>query len=428
MNTADVVIIGAGAAGLMAARELSKSGKKVVILEARDRVGGRIFPLDGFDYPAQGGAEFVHGEAPLTKDLIKQAGLTYVPEEGELWSIQEQDLVIREAQLVIPKNDLLKEKLDNLKEDISIREFLDINFSGKEYDSFRNAVITMVEGYEAADPKLMSTFALRDGWLGKEMLSDGKIKEGYGALLNFLEVECIKNGVDIILNSPVNNVALEHNNTFVKTEKGDIYKSQKAIVTVPLPVLKDITFIPDINQKIKLLSKIGFGGVVKILIKFKSRWWIKTLEKDTSEMAFLLSNEKFKIWWTQYPELEPVITGWLAGPESERYRNYSSEELVDLALVSLSNIFKIDKEIIEKEIKITKVINWQQDKFSQGAYSYAALGTESIMEKLSEPIEESIFFAGEALFSGDATSTVEGALGSGLEVSRKVLDKYDKII
>src|ERR1700716_4547776 len=85
-----IVVIGAGAAGLMAARELARAGKRVTILEARDRWGGRIHPLPfaDFGYPAEGGAEFVHGEAPVTNGLLREAGLSLLTIEGTQWTVE----------------------------------------------------------------------------------------------------------------------------------------------------------------------------------------------------------------------------------------------------------------------------------------------------------------------------------------------------
>src|SRR3954454_17234759 len=82
-----IIIIGAGAAGLIAAREFGRAGRKVTILEARDRCGGRIHPLPEaeFGYAAEGGAEFVHGEAPVTRGLLREAGLSLQPLEGTRW-------------------------------------------------------------------------------------------------------------------------------------------------------------------------------------------------------------------------------------------------------------------------------------------------------------------------------------------------------
>jgi monoamine oxidase len=86
-----IVVIGAGAAGLMAARELARAGKRVTILEARDRCGGRIHPLPSadFGYPAEGGAEFVHGEAPVTHGLLREAGLSLLPIQGTQWTVED---------------------------------------------------------------------------------------------------------------------------------------------------------------------------------------------------------------------------------------------------------------------------------------------------------------------------------------------------
>src|SRR6185295_2007030 len=88
MAEVEIAIIGAGAAGLMAGRELARAGKQVLILEARERLGGRIEALDTrvFGYPAEGGAEYVHGVTPLTHRLAQEAGLTLMPREGEAWS------------------------------------------------------------------------------------------------------------------------------------------------------------------------------------------------------------------------------------------------------------------------------------------------------------------------------------------------------
>src|SRR3979411_1388531 len=86
-----IVVIGAGAAGLMAARELARAGERGTILEARDRYGGRIHPLSSadFGYPAEGGAEFVHGEAPVTHGLLREAGLSLLPLHGTQWTVED---------------------------------------------------------------------------------------------------------------------------------------------------------------------------------------------------------------------------------------------------------------------------------------------------------------------------------------------------
>ncbi len=424
MNS-EIVIIGAGASGLVTARELAKAGKKVLILEARNRIGGRIMPLDeaGFGYPAQGGAEWVHGEAPITKALVKEAGLTLIPEGGEIWSVRSGELSLHKA--FIQSNDSLKGKLEALKEDISIADFLDRNFDKEKDKNFINSIIKMVEGYDAADPKLISTFTLRDEWLGKmrmtEIVDDHRIKEGYGGLLDFLESECKKLGVEIQLSTQVKSISAGVSSIEVLVADGEVFKASSVIVTVPLPILKDIEFNPEFKWKQEVASKIGFGNAIKVLIKFKTRWWENILGKDLSKMAFVLCNEKFLTWWTQYPDINTVFTGWMAGEEAAKYKETSSEDILDIALMSLSNVFKIDKETLRKEIVISKVVNWPSDPFAKGAYSYTTFETGDAYERLAEPYDNSIYFAGEALYSGGVTATVEGALGSGLETAQKIL-------
>jgi phytoene dehydrogenase-like protein len=200
---AHFLVIGAGAAGLMVARELARAGKRVTILEARDRCGGRIYPLPDqeFGYPAEGGPEFVHGAAPVTRAVMREAGLSLLPRAGTLWSTRTGELSPDEPSS--PDWDRFYEALEAVTIDLPIAEFLETHFAGPEYDRLRRAVTRTVEGYDAADPRRASTLALRDEWMARDDGEHGRIAEGHGALIAYLDAECRSHGGSIHLGSAV---------------------------------------------------------------------------------------------------------------------------------------------------------------------------------------------------------------------------------
>ncbi|MDB5260655.1 MAG: FAD-dependent oxidoreductase [Candidatus Nomurabacteria bacterium] len=430
MDKSKIVVIGAGASGLMAARELSKLGKKIIVLEARDRVGGRILPLseEEFGYEAQGGAEFIHGDSPVTKELIKEAGLSIVDMAGgEIFNLRNGELTKSLGgptgdPIFLQYKEEIIQKLGEIKEDVPISIFLEKNFKDESYSQLREWVVDMAEGYDVADINKISTFALRDEWLSGGEWKQGRIKEGYGKLLSYLRSACEKTGVEIILNKKVISVIHGGYGIRVSCEDGTIFSGDKVIVTVPLPVITSIQFIPEIPKKIKAISDIGFGSVIKVLIRFKTPWWNNAWGKDLSKMTFLLLNEEIRSWWTQYPETHPVLTGWIVGKNTEKYKNAPDAEILNLEIESLSRILKVSEENIRKQIITAKVINWPADPYTLGAYSYATPETLAAIKELTTPLNNKVYFAGEALYTGHDTATVEGALSSGKEVAERILN------
>src|SRR5690349_10764574 len=182
-----IIVIGAGAAGLMAARELGRAGNRVTILEARDRCGGRIHPLpaEEFGYRADGGAEFVHGEAPVTRRLLGEAGLSLVPVSGARWTVRNGTF----ARDTMPEHntDAFYRVLSGLTMDMTVTALLDRYFAGPDFASLRRSVVRMVTGYDAADPDLASVLALRDEWMHPGRSEQGRIVSGYGGLIDFLD-------------------------------------------------------------------------------------------------------------------------------------------------------------------------------------------------------------------------------------------------
>lgn len=424
---ADVLIVGAGAAGLMAARELSRAGKKILILEARDRIGGRIYPLSEaeFGYPAQGGAEFVHGDAPITNNLGKDIGLTFT-HGVEWWDVRdtEEPVLISHAShldKVTPNDHLIIEKLKELTDDIPVTDFLEKYFPGGEHRELRYITQERIKGYDAADPKRASAFALREEMTDKSAWRQHNIKEGYGKLLDYFASECHKYGVAIELGKKVETVDWGGKNIQIICEDAKVYRGAQLLLTVPVSVIPEINFMPALPKKKEAAKHIGYGPVVKTLIRFKSKWWRGVREQKFEKMFFMFSKEKIPTWWTQYPEPHTTLTGWAAGPQAAALESKSGEEIFEIALRSLSNIFKIHIDELHAQVVIYKVNNWIKDPFAKGGYSYSTPESEASIEELLTSVENKIYFAGEAINLGGMVATVEAALQSGKDAAVKVL-------
>jgi monoamine oxidase len=415
------LIIGAGAAGLMAARELRRAGKAVTILEARDQCGGRIYPLPAtqFGYPAEGGAEFVHGEAPVTRALMREARLSLSPIEGTRWNVRGGVFLQNESPA--PHAARFYRALAELETDLPIAEFLEKQFAGGQYSDLRGAIKRMVEGYDAADSARASTLALRDEWMGRGLGTQGRIVGGHGALIEFLVRECQRQGALFHLGIVVTAIEVSDGRAVVCSEDGRTYEGDAAIITIPLPLLREIALPRPAREKAAASADIGFGNVVKILLRFTTKWWAHVGGRDLSDLSFLHSSARIPTWWTQHPAGYPVITGWFAGPKTDTVASLGEHELVEMALASLAETFDLSLDDLAKDLVASRAINWGNEPFARGAYSYATPKTREAQSILGRPAGDAIFFSGEALYRGRDMGTVEAALVSGLDTVRAIL-------
>src|SRR5579864_7514811 len=367
----------------MAARELARAGKSVTLLEARDRCGGRIetLPTTEFGYAAEGGAEFVHGAARHTRAVMREAGLSLTVSGGTAWYAADGVLSVDERSM--PHAAEFRQALSALKNDVPVAEFLARHFADPHYAELRRSITRMVEGYDAADPSRASTFALRDEWMGRGLGQQGRIAEGYGALIGFLLNECRRQGATVHFGAAVAAIDADRQKVTVRCRDGRCFAVAGTVLTVPLPLLRSIALPePARATAAAAVADIGFGNVVKILLRFSRNWWATHAGKKLADMSFLFSSAAVPTWWTQHPAQHPVLTGWLAGPRADAVAKLSSDELIARALGSLAQNFAVSRDWLRDLLVASRAINWGADSFACGAYSYATPSTRQVLARL----------------------------------------------
>ncbi len=426
-NQFEVIVIGAGAAGLMAALEVALTGRSVAIVEARQRTGGRINTIRNvsIDLPIEMGAEFVHGKLQSTRMLLEKAGANVYKVEGDIWQKNNQGL--REQKDFIEDYKALENKFGQLKEDISVHEFIQNYLQGDKMEEARITVKNYVEGYYAADTKRASTFALRDELNGADE-QQFRIEGGYIDLVNYLEEQCRNNKVGIFLSTPAQEIVWQKDQVKIICQEKEL-TANKIIVTVPVGVLQSgvLHFIPEIPGYLEAARHLGFGGVIKTILIFEEAFWKNkdfTQGKDLEKMGFLFSDALIPTWWTAYPKNAPILTGWSGGPHVDQIKDLGDDEIVATAIASLSRIFSMKYEELNNKLKSSYVANWVKDAYCLGGYSYDVVNGAVAKSVLKKAIDDTIYFAGEGLFEGLEIGTVEAALVNGRDTAHRVVASF----
>jgi monoamine oxidase len=426
----DVIIIGAGAAGLMAAKELTDAGQKVIVLEARDRIGGRICSLNSqpFSAPMEAGAEFIHGNLEVTQKLLKKAGISYQKMSGDIWQVlkghwKKENQFIEDAPLVM-------NRLKGLSEDISMAEFLNKEFSDEKYSNLRKSLASYIEGYYAGNLENTSALSFYEE-LQSEDENQYRVEGGYTKLMHYLENKCSEKDNLVQLSTVVKDIRWRKGQVEVLDAAHHSYAARKLIVTIPLgvwlapPQSKGaITFFPALPQKLEAATKMGTGSAIKILLLFKNIFWQDdelNKTEDLRNFSFAISDAPISTWWTQLPQQTPLLTGWIAGPKAEDLKDADEETIIQKAIDSLVSLFSLTEEELKANLQTSYVFNWAADPFTRGAYAYSTIGTKEARKILMEPVDDTLFFAGEALYEGNEMGTVEAALVSGKRVAKEVL-------
>lgn len=457
----DVIVIGAGFAGLAAALDLTRQGLRVQILEARDRVGGRVFTRrdPALNYPIELGAEFVHGLAPEIWLPAQENKLKMTEMEGDLWCSLNGKL---QPCNFFGKADKILSAMDDKEPDESFLQFLERRFPGEDHADAKQWATGYVSGFNAADPSIISVHWLVHSRDAEEQIEGDRafrIAGGYEQLLNVYcaalgfetcngpeteprgSVDARSQGMGSISSAQVNGPEL-HLKTIVqeicwaagtvriaaKNSQGNVtFEAPRALITLPLGVLQSsgsVRFHPDLPQeKLAALGHLAMGKVVRVTLCFRERFWKDrpAQGKSLSEMSFLFSHDpQFPTWWTQMPRHLPIITGWAPARSAERLAGMTQGRIVDKALDSLSSLLGVEKSWMQSQLNAAYFHDWDADPFSCGAYSYVKAGGEGCQAILGAPVADTLYFAGEHTDSTGHNGTVHGAIASGRRAAKDI--------
>lgn len=427
-----IIIIGAGIAGLTAGKTLQNQGFEVILLEGRNRIGGRLWTSKKWDDAfVDMGASWIHGREgnPLTK-LANSINAQVFPTQSEKAIVYDVNGKViteqKEAHL-----DKLTQQLEqiivkiqnNYNQDISLQKALAKelnwqNLSDINKLDFEYLLNSNIEQEYAADISQLSAFYFDET---KEFEGDDLLfVKGYNVISDYLA-----QGLNIKLNHTVEAIGYaapsvsEYNNQGINitTNQGN-FQGDRVIVTLPLGVLQKniVKFSPPLpEKKLEAINRLGMGVLNKLYLLCPKRFW-----QNNYDWIGKISEKKGQ--WSEWVNLEsalkkPILLGFNAGKFGREIESWSDEEIIADAMKNLRQIYG---DSIPQPIDY-QLTRWSQDPFTFGSYSYYATNsTPNHRRELAKPINQKLFFAGEAT-SVDYPATVHGAYLSGLRVSQEII-------
>jgi monoamine oxidase len=435
MGSYDILVLGAGIAGLAAARALADAGQRVALIEARERIGGRIFTdqiarNSGEPVSIELGAEFIHGLPPVSWDLIKEAKLNTYELDGASLSFVRGGFQAS-AEDYGDAGSVIDEMMAWLARqprgtDMTFAQYLDR--AGIDEARGRRAT-AYVEGFNAADSRIIGIAALVQQQRAEDRVDSDRlfhIEAGYDALPMFLSDRFRAAGGTLLLAHPVRRVRWSQNAVAVSgvDAGGESFELQaeRAIVTLPLGVLQagTVAFEPAPQDIFSNAAQLAMGAVVRISLLFDAKFW-------QPDISFLLTrDEVLTAWWTPMPKSAPLITGWAGGPKAAALTirtgaRAQRHALLEETLVALSRLYGIAARDLHARLISWHTHDWQADPYSRGAYCYAPAGALNASANITLPVADTLYFAGEHTDTTGNWGTVHGALGSGLRAAAQVL-------
>lgn len=415
----DLVVVGGGVAGLAAAAELGAGGHRVVLVEARDRLGGRIDTqrLAGWPAPFEAGAEFVHGTMADVHRLLPRGAARAVPdrhESGEPGRPHPVDEAFKAAVELV--GSLPPSPPRSFDEAVRGRALP---------PEVRRLARSYVEGFNAADARRVSVASLVQQARAAEQVEGDKlfrVPAGYDQLTQRLAARCAQRGVVVRTSTRVRAVRWRRGEVTLQVAGPigplpDVH-AHAAVVTVPLGVLKGgtLSFIPALPPtKRAAVAGMAMGSVTKVVMRFHA------MPGPLVRRVFLHQpGAAIPTFWTLSPSDAAIVVGWASGPASDALAGLPPPQQLRRAVRDLAHALKTPVATLAEALAGYRTFDWGRDPLNGGAYSWVPVGAEDAMEALAAPVEDTLYFAGEATESTGHQATVHGALRTGWRVAGEI--------
>jgi len=435
----DVVIIGAGAAGLAAARDLSQAGLRLVLLEARPRIGGRILTLREEDtaLPIELGAEFIHGNADETQELCSAGRLIvdrlsaphYYARGGSLKPVPDFWGTVEDYSRTLRKRFDGKGSRD--------RSFAETLAHSRLSPQRRDLLLQYARGFQGADPHHLSARSIA-GEGAEASDQQYRVVDGYDSVLEELRAESDADCIDLRLGTIVTAIRWKAGHVEVRTrsEPGtaqESFEAKACVVALPHAVLKSgsVPIEPEVKEITRALRHLESGQVFKVVLGFREAFWddeafvserVRPRPHSSVALGFVQSpGEDVPVWWSADPARTPLLTGWAGGPDATALLRLDERSRVERSLQSLSRALATPPARLDALLERWWTHDWSQDPFSLGAYPYVGVGGMKALSVLSHPVRDTLYFAGDYMTPG-TMGTVEGALSGGRRAARQLLE------
>lgn len=404
-----VLIIGAGAAGLYAGYVLKSKGIDFQILEADAQYGGRLGKLPEFaNFPIDLGAQWLHGENNLLGDLVKKSKTKITLDDSGMKYWFNNQLVDK-----LPKDVGIFEG-DNLP-DVSFEKYA----QQKGLDDSYKYIVEAIAGDQGADASQLSVYynnLEEENWTSGD--DDFKFQETF---FDFIDSQIASQVADkILLNTIVAKIDYSGNQIIVTDSNNANYQADKVIITTPITILKsnDIEFIPPLPQeKVAAFSKIGMDAGMKVFLKFSTKFFDQNIVGGKICAAYADDS-------IGKATDDNILLAFVMGEQAQELSNLGSDVAITNAL--LQELDEMYAGQASTTFIASHVQNWTTKPFVRGAYSYSTIGMGDARTIAAQPIEDKLFFAGEAMNTNGHHQTVQGAVETGYREVMNILNSINK--